>query len=190
MMEVLVTLFIIMVGLLGIIALQGKAQIAELEAYQRSQALIVLSDIVDRMNANRATLSCFVVTTDTANGKPYIGPGSNSYGTPSTCAASITAYNNAANTAIKEINNFFKGTSEQIAGGDVAAMINGRACISYDATTELGGVSGTGLYNVIVSWQAMGDLPAPVNMNCAVGEYGAETKRRAVSTTFRVANLY
>ena len=190
MMEILVTLFIIMVGLLGIIALQGRAQIAELEAYQRSQALIVLSDIVDRMNSNRATISCFVVTTNLTSGTPYIGPGTNSYGTPSTCAASITAYNNAADTAIKEINNFFKGTSEQLAGNDVAAMINGRACISYDASTELGGVAGTGLYRVIVTWQAMGDLPAPVNMNCAVGEYGGETKRRAVSTTFRVANLY
>jgi type IV pilus assembly protein PilV len=190
MMEILVTLFIIMVGLLGIIALQGKAQIAELEAYQRSQALIVLSDLVDRMNSNRATLSCFIVTTDTTNGKPYIGPGTNTYGTPTTCAASITAYNNRANEAIKEIHNFFKGTSEQVAGGDVAAMINGRACISYDAASELGGVAGTGLYTVIVAWQAMGDLPAPVNMNCAVNEYGPETKRRAVSTTFRIANLY
>ena len=192
MMEILVTLFIIMIGLLGIIALQGKAQIAELEAYQRSQALIVLSDIVDRINANRKTLSCFVVTTNTANGTPYLGPGTNSYGTPSSCSASTTEYNTAADKAIKEINDFFQGTSEQLAGNDVAAMIDGRACISYDASKELGSpvIAGTGLYTVIVTWRAMGDLPAPVGMDCALGEYGAPTKRRAVSTTFRIAKLY
>lgn len=189
MMEILVTLFIIMIGLLGIVALQGKAQVAELEAYQRTQALIVLSDIVDRMNANRATVSCFVVTTDTANGTPYLGPGANTFGTPS-CAASTTAYNNRANAAITEIHNFFQGTSEQLAGNDVAAMINGRACISYDSASALGGEPGTGLYKVIVTWQAMGDLePTPADM-CAKDEYGSEKKRRAVSTSFRLANLY
>lgn len=187
MMEILVTLFIIMIGLLGIIALQGKANIAELEVYQRSQALIIMSDIVDRINANRAAAKCFAITTNTTNGTPYIGPGTNSIGTPS-CTASTANYNNRAVSAMVDINNFLKGTSEQ-AGGDVAAIINGRACISYDASSELVGKSGTGIYTVIVTWQAMGDLPAPVGMDCAKNEYGSETKRRAVSTSFRIAKL-
>lgn len=185
-MEVLVTLFIIMIGLLGIIALQGKANIAELEVYQRSQALIMMSDVVDRINANRATASCFSVTTDTTNGTPYIGPGTNNVGTIS-CAASTTEYNNRANAAVAEISNFLQGTAEQLAGGDVAAIINGKVCVSYDSTSELGS-PGTGLYTVIVTWQAMGDLPPPVGMDCAVGEYDTN-KRRAVSTTFRLARL-
>ena len=185
MMEILVTLFIIMIGLLGIIALQGKAQVAELEAYQRTQALIALSD----MNANRATVSCFAITTDTTNGTPYLGPGANAFGTPA-CAASTTSYNNRADAAITDIHNFFQGTSEQLSGNDVAAMLNGRACISYDNTTELGGEAGTGLYKIIVTWQAMGDLEPPPTDMCAKNEYGTELKRRAVSTSFRLANLY
>ena len=187
MMEILVTLFIIMIGLLGIIALQGKANIAELEVYQRSQALIIMSDIVDRINGNRATAQCFAITTDIANGTPYIGPGTNNVGTPS-CTASTSAYNNRAITAMTEVNDFLQGTSEQVSG-DVAAIIDGRACISYDSTKELGGKAGTGLYTVIVTWRAMGDLPEPVGMDCAKNEYGPETKRRAVSTSFRLANL-
>ncbi len=70
MTEVLVTLIIVMVGLLGIAGLQAKAQVAELESYQRAQALIILSDIVDRMNVNREAVACFAITTDTTNGTP------------------------------------------------------------------------------------------------------------------------
>ena len=40
MIEVMVTLLIILVGLLGIGGLQMQAQISELESYQRAQALI------------------------------------------------------------------------------------------------------------------------------------------------------
>ncbi len=68
-------------------------------------------------------------------------------------------------------------------------MIGARACISYDNTTEIAGKPGTGLYTVIVTWQGMSELIAPTNMNCAVGEYGTETMRRAVSTTVRLADL-
>ncbi len=190
MTEVLITLIIVMVGLLGIAALQAKAQVAELESYQRAQALIVLSDIVDRMNINREAVSCLAITTNTTNGTPYIGTaGSGHLGTPA-CGASTSSYNNLAISAINEIDIFLKGTSETTAGGDNAgAMIGARACISYDNTTEIDGKPGTGLYTVIVTWQGMSELIAPTNMNCAVGEYGTETMRRAVSTSVRFADL-
>jgi len=71
LIEVLITMLIILIGLLGIAALQGKAQIAELESYQRAQALILMSDIMDIMNANRNTVSCFAFTDDTASGTPF-----------------------------------------------------------------------------------------------------------------------
>jgi len=188
-MEVLVTMIIILIGLLGIVALQGRAQIAELEAYQRTQALIMMSDIVDRMNANRATISCFDITTNTTAGTPYIGFGSTF---SSSCSASTTAYNTQADDAIDALDDLLNGTAETLNGNNVGAMTGARACISYDSTTELSGVSGTGLYTVIVTWQGMGDLVSPTGMLCAVGLYGGatDTKRRAVSTTMRIANLY
>jgi len=54
MIEVLVTLFVLALGLIGVIGLQARGQQAELESYQRGQALVLLQDMVDRMNANRA----------------------------------------------------------------------------------------------------------------------------------------
>ena len=53
MIEVLVSLVILLLGLLGLIGLQAKAHNAEIESYQRAQAIVLLQDMFDRMNANR-----------------------------------------------------------------------------------------------------------------------------------------
>lgn len=188
MIEVLVTLIIILVALLGIAALQARAQVAELEAQQRAQALILMSDIVDRINANREAVSCFAVTTNTTSGTPYIGAaGSNHLGSTA-CTASTSAYNTQADSTITALDNLLKGNTETAGGENVGAMIGARACVNYDSSTELGGAAGTGLFTVIVTWQGMSALIAPA-AKCAVDLYGDETKRRAVSTTFRVADL-
>jgi len=188
MIEVLITMIIILVGLLSIAALQARAQIAEMESYQRAQALILVSDIIDRININRQTLSCFQFTTNTGNGTPFIGAaGTGHFGTPS-CAASTTNYNDMADDAINELDALLQGAAETVGGTSVGAMIGARACVSYDNTTEVYGRSGTGLYTITVSWQAMTDLVAPP-ANCANGLYGDEKKRRAVSTTMRIASI-
>lgn len=54
LIEVLVTLVIVSVGLLGIAALQLTTLKGNQEAYVRSQASILASYIIDRMRANQA----------------------------------------------------------------------------------------------------------------------------------------
>ena len=190
MIEILIALFITLVGLLGIGALQAKAQQAEMESYQRAQALVLLSDIVDRININRSTVACFAITTDTTNGTPFIGAtGTGHVGTP-TCTASTSAYNTQAVNTMLDIDSVLQGSREKLGTNNAGAMIGARACISYDSTTELSGVSGTGYYTVVVSWQALADLTTAGKPNCANSLYGGDAKRRAVSMRFRVANLY
>ena len=53
MLEVLITIIIVSLGLLGLAGLQARVQVAELEAYQRTQAIVLLQEMVDRINANR-----------------------------------------------------------------------------------------------------------------------------------------
>lgn len=53
LIEVLISILVIAISLLGLAALQGKAQKAEMESYQRSQALILLHDMASRLRANR-----------------------------------------------------------------------------------------------------------------------------------------
>ena len=185
MIEILITMIIILVGLLGIAALQARAQTLELESYQRAQALILMSDIVDRININRSTVTCFNISNPTT-GTGFIGVG---YGGTPTCAASTANYNNQAVATLQSIDNLLDGTSETSGGASVGSMIGARACISYNAATEIGGVGGSGLYTVAVSWQALVALNVPA-VNCANGQYGDETKRRTVSTAFRIADLF
>ncbi|MFJ1257019.1 hypothetical protein [Cupriavidus sp. CuC1] len=51
------------------------SQRAEIESYQRAQALILLQDMAERINANRSAAGCYAITTDTVNGLPYLGTG-------------------------------------------------------------------------------------------------------------------
>jgi type IV pilus assembly protein PilV len=189
MMEVLITMLIILLGLLGIVALQTKAQIAELESYQRTQALMIMDDIVDKINANKQAINCFVVTTNAAAGTPYLGEGIDP---PTGCTASTTNYNAQADAALAAIDGFLDGSAEALAGLSAGAMTGGRACITYDATTEIGGVPGTGYYKIMVSWQGMEDLPANTADICAAGLYGtaaaSDTRRRTVATFLRLAD--
>src|SRR5262245_38467268 len=62
MIEVLVSLVITVIGLLGLIGMQAFSHQAELESYQRAQALILLNDIVEKINANRQSAGCYAFT--------------------------------------------------------------------------------------------------------------------------------
>lgn len=53
LLEVLVTLLILSVGLLGLAGLQAHSLRTNMSAYQRTQASVLAMDIVDRMRANR-----------------------------------------------------------------------------------------------------------------------------------------
>lgn len=185
-------MLIIALGLLGLAGLQVRMQQAEFESYQRSQAVVLLYDMVERIQSNRATANCFRFTTDTTAGTPYVGTGANA---PTGCAGGTTAADNAmADAAMAEWDSLLEGASEKSGVNSVGAMVGARGCVSYGgAATEVvnpvgGTIAGTGIYTVTVVWQAAADSAAPT-VNCGNGLYGAETKRRAVSTTFRMAEL-
>jgi type IV pilus assembly protein PilV len=197
LLEVLVAMLIIMVGLLGLAGLQARAQVAELESYQRAQALVLLYDMVDRINNNKLTAPCFVITTSTTAGTPYVGAtsGGSHYGTPS-CGVSTTQNNTMANNAITAWDGLLQGAAELKGAGanQVGAMIDARGCISYNTATEYvdavsgANIAGTGEYTIAVSWQGMADTFAPTAA-CGANLYGSETKRRTVWVTMRVGTL-
>lgn len=186
MIEVLVSLLIIVLGLLGLAGLQTRLQQAEFESYQRTQALVLLYDMVDRIQMHRIAANCFRFTTDAAAGTPYLGTGA---AAPTGCASAGTAADNtAADQALAELDAQLEGAAETKGGASVGAIVGARGCVNYDAATELAGASGTGIYTVTIAWQGTVDTVAPT-VACANNQYGAETRRRVVSTTFRMAKL-
>lgn len=180
MIEVLVTLLILLIGLLGLAGLQMQAQRSEMESYQRVQALVLLQDMVGRINANRKVASCYAVTTDTTNGTPFLGT-SSTMGTPA-CTAGTVEQNAMAVQDMQDWQNLLLGAAEAAAGGNVGAMIGARGCVSPAPGDP-------NLYTVTVAWQGLGATFAPVGQNCGKNQYGNEAQRRVVSLTVRIANL-
>lgn len=107
LIEVMIALVVTAIGLLGLAALQGKAQRAEMESYQRSQALLLLQDMASRLRANR---------TERAN---YV-----------TNDAGCTNTTTLAGKDLCQWHEALSGTSEKLSGKDVGTIINGHGCIT------------------------------------------------------------
>jgi type IV pilus assembly protein PilV len=204
MIEVLVTFVILVIGLLGLIGLQARGQQAELESYQRGQALVLLQDIIDRMNANRLQSKSGAYLT-TGLTPAYVGNGA----TPPTALSDCTALTDAPRD-LCEWGNELIGAAEITQGGActtasgancIGAMIGARGCVSYDATTELSDstgaiIPGTGLLTIAVAWQGVAPLVAPPTaavagsaLDCGKNTYPSEAQRRVVTTTLRMGSL-
>ena len=176
MIEVLVALIIIVLGLLGLAGMQVRMQQAEFESYQRTQALILLYDMVDRINTHRSAASCFLTS---GLSPAYVGAGGTA---PTTCGAAVGA--TEAKDSLQEWDNLLDGAAES---GNAGAMVGARGCVSLNG----------GIYTVAVAWQGTVDTSPPkmddgtTTINCANGLYdsGTDTRRRAVATTFRMAVL-
>ena len=183
MLEILISLFLIAVGLLGMLGLQAHATVAEFESYQRGQALILVQDMVDRINANRGAGLCYAITTDAATGSPQLGAGS----AATTCTAAVgTVVTRAmADKDLADWDNALNGAAETKSGVNVGAMLSARGCVTQDLVT--------GNYRVAVAWQGMNPTIAPTAVDasatCGLNQYGNEALRREVSITFRMADL-
>ena len=183
MIEVLVTLVVLALGLLGVMGLQARGQQAELESYQRGQALVLLQDMVDRMNANRVDAHSLLYSTAVTF---PVGGGTS----VTTCTGAGAAFD------LCDWGNELNGAAEATGGGSlVGAILGARGCITYDATTELtdsnGAVeTGTGVYTVSVAWQGVAATVAPAaTLTCGQNLYPSETVRRVVTATLRIADL-
>ena len=70
MIEVLVTIVIVVIGLLALFQMQERLQRAEMESYQRTQAMMLLNDMASRIETNRSNIMAY------ANGFDYpVGAG-------------------------------------------------------------------------------------------------------------------
>lgn len=171
MIEVLISIVILSIGLLGLAGLLSVASKSELEGYQRIQALSYLNDITDRMATNRGVTSCYV---------------SSNYGTGASlpvCSSGNPEQFNAANSDIAAWDLLLRGTNEK--SGTVAAggIVGARGCVELIAGT-------TTDYRISVAWQGLEDVSVPhSSLTCGSGNYGSEGRRRVVSTILSIPIL-
>jgi len=173
--EVLITLLVFAVGLLGYASLQNRAQKAQLEVYQRVYALNLVDYMVDQIRSNPLAQGCYGLAT-TEVGTGFSGSYScSSYGTTETQAQVVDAVN--------EWSDLLKGAGEVMGGTSVGGLLNARGCIVYDSVNES--------YSISVVWQGLVETIAPTSTNCgATGYGGASSKlRRAVTYVVRTPTL-
>lgn len=170
LLEVLVTIVILAIGLLGLAGLQARLQSSEMESYQRAQALILLDDMASRIVTNRSNAA------DYAKGSGY------PFGAGTLCSTS-TATRQVADAG--DWCRALQGAGETMAGSDVGAMVGGRGCVE-----DLG----NGEYLVTVAWQGLTPISAPTPL-CGQNLYNGGTActgdlcRRVVTTVVRIGDL-
>ena len=168
LLEVLIALVIIAVGLLGISAVQMRATQAEMESYQRAQALLLVDDMVSRIRANERFKHCYVLADF---GFSHVGTDS---------GFDETGCNARTDTDLDDWEALLLGAGETLGGASVGAMIDGRGCVTYDDVNDT--------FTVTVAWQGLTETFTPVNL-CGQGLYGNDARRRVVSTTFGIGGL-
>jgi len=175
MIEVLVTLVIIAFGLLGMAGLQMRLQMSEMESYQRSQALLILNDIANRMTVNRNNAASYVVVP------------ANPLGAGMTCPSTT---NTTVQRDLSEWCSILQGAAETTNSGvtQLGAMIGGRGCIEQIGSD----------YLLTVAWQGLTPIAAPsLSVACGANSYNASAGspcvgdrcRRTVTTLVRIAAL-
>jgi type IV pilus assembly protein PilV len=160
LVEVLVSLLICAFGLLGFVALQARATSSEYEALQRSQALVLLDDMVSRLNANRP------------DAEDYVSAGLIGVGDVEDCDG-LTG----ADLDLCEWGNLLRGSTETRDANRVGSMVSARGCISKAPGADA-------RYIVAVAWMGNDATGAPASA-CGQGDaaFPDERLRRVVSTS-------
>lgn len=180
LIEVLVSVVIVILGLLGLAGLHAKLQASEFEAYQRSQALLLLQDMKSRLELNRASVAAYAL------GAPVTAP----IGAGMACPTTLTTL---TDRDLAQWCSNLQGGAETTGAtaSRVGAMIGGRGCVeTVQANRE---------YRITVAWQGFTALPAPpASVTCGLNSYDTadaagvcieDRCRRYVSTLVRIGDL-
>jgi type IV pilus assembly protein PilV len=175
-LEVLVTVIIVALGLLGLAGLMARLHTSEMEGYQRAQAVILLEDMVHRIDANRKAASTYVTTADSP------------LGTGMTCPSDAsTLQQRDASQWCAALQGAAEKTGTGTSTSKVGAMIGGRGCVEDLGNSE---------YMVTVAWQGVGAVSAPPDsVACGKDLYNdsatcaGDRCRRAVTSIVKIAPL-
>jgi type IV pilus assembly protein PilV len=176
LIEILISVVILLVALLGAAGMMVRSNQSEMESYQRVQALTLLQDMAARLNANRQVAACYAVagamTTAGTGGISAPSCTTGSAAQQATVTSDLTAWNNA-----------LLGNTETAASGTVAlgAMIGARGCIEAIDTVNQ-------VYRVTVAWQGLVKTVVP-SLPCGSGNFGSDGYRRAISVQVRIGVL-
>ena len=165
LIEVLVTLVITAIALLGFVGLQNRAQMAELEASNRVHANLLAQHMVGQIKAN-----------------PTLGNVCASFSSSTWTTSSTTTC-----PILSTWKSLMDGDNETIGAGTsslkVGGITKGKGCITYAESSTPNGLIKPAMYKVEVAWQGVNkSIDGGDTDSCGYGEYGVDNgKHRLVS---------
>lgn len=191
LLEVIITMAILAVGLLGLAGLQARALNAEAESYSRAQAVMLATEMADRMNSNLAAVKTSTSAStgyNQQNGtgvRVVFGTGytndcitaNPSSGTAQ--AACCVAKGTIAERDLCEWDLALKGIGELSGTTKIGGMTGARACVFNTGTT--------GIFQIDVVWQGRDVGVVPSDNSC--GSTAITSRRSGVSRIVRLADL-
>ncbi len=174
MIEVLVTLLVVSVGFLSMAGLQTVAKRSNFDAVQRTTAVILTQDILEKMRANPLSLEEYLTGDTGLGGGTLTEPTQACSGAERCNTAQLAAYDQWL-------------WEQSIDGATETRMLDG-------ATTETGGLSnptgcvsgpaagGAGIYTVTIVWRGLSELTNVSDNECGAGSgnYGAADEFRRI----------
>lgn len=171
LVEVLVTLVLISLAMLGSASLQVLSKQSNFSAAQRTGASHLANDYLARMRGNRLALADYLPANDLGAGSLGDAPEKN-------CATDGV---NCSNDEIAAFDQWqweqeLDGAMERAAGVNTGGLLEPTACI----TGPVGGVAG--VYQIDIAWRGATEHPNPTTSACgeASGKYGEDNEYRHV----------
>jgi type IV pilus assembly protein PilV len=184
MVETMVTVIVVAFGLLGVAGLVTRSFVSEVEATQRTQAVMLLQDMITRIEANRANVAAYVTGDSGVTG--YVTTTSGGSTTTATVACDPAAA--LADRDRCEWSQLLAGTNEQVDTHNAGVLVGAIGCIyEIDAFNRI--------YAVAIAWQGMSAGPAPlvdtnfVPNGCGRDLFGNENQRRVLVMPVRLGIL-
>lgn len=169
LMEVLVAVFVLAVGVVGVAGIQISAKRANFEAIQRSTATQLATEMIERMRANSTQLMTY-----NANGGGVTLTGT-TLPSPPDCQVAACTPQQLANYDMSEFERGLLGVFEQNSGNNVGGLTLPIACITGPAPLP-GPNPAPGNYTVTIAWRGLSRLTSPVAMSTCGFDPGVITQ--------------
>ncbi|MEJ8810211.1 prepilin-type N-terminal cleavage/methylation domain-containing protein [Variovorax ureilyticus] len=199
LIEVLVTIVIMLLGILGVIGMQARSTVVEFESYQRGEALSLVREMQGRLTDSRTIISGYLdpavsSTVGSQGASVYVGSGTSAkdFSASSACVPGAGVPLAEAKYEMCQWGQTLQGAASLEGSSKVGAMIGARGCLIRVVPAE-----GNALADIYVTvvWQGRSkgaepdpDSPAGQN-NCAGDVNFGNGLRRGVSVRVLVPNL-
>ena len=158
LIEVMVTVVVLSIGLLGIAALQIMSKHSGFEAIQRSTASMLANDMLERMRANTLALpTTFTFVPGTVSTEPTPICDDSNPCTP----AQLLLHDQW------DWDQIVRGATETRGGTETGGLVLPTVCVTAPPVTSPGFPTGT--YNVAIAWRGQTPLANPTANACGQG---------------------